>query len=350
MKGLTLLAPDMLWLFLLLPVFAMLQWRGNQQRLRNRERFCDPGLFRDLNPILWQSKIGVITAQGVFLMAVGFIVLGLCRPAGNPRWEKEVLVRRGVDIMLLVDLSASMKATDLKPSRMQAVKTAVKYFINQLSNDRVGLTIFAGSVSLQSPLTMDYGTVKMMVDIINTDFMPKDGTALGSAINFALEKIDEHRRKNAVMILLTDGENTCGQSPPDAATKARQAGTRIFTIGVGTPEGAMIPEGVDKQGNPVYKRRKGEPVITRLDTGLLRDIATQTKGKYYAAETHQALQDAYTDISRLTKTGHTEKVKKIKYQEYYVWFVLLSFILLLTAIGLEQKWIWDGIKKDLLLK
>ncbi len=346
MKGLTLLAPDMLWLFLLLPVFAMLLWRGNRQRLRSRERFSDPGLFRGLNPAGRRSDLRAVMALGVYLTAVGFLILGLCRPAGNPRWEEETLVRRGVDIMLLVDLSSSMKATDLKPNRMQAVKSAVKHFIDQLGNDRVGLTIFAGSVSLQSPLTMDYNTVKMMVDIINTDFLPKDGTALGSAINFALEKINEHKRKNAVMILLTDGENTCGQSPQDAAIRAQQAGTRIFTIGVGTPEGAMIPEGVDSRGNSVYKKHKGEPVITRLDVGLLQDIAAQTKGKYYAAKTHQALQDAYTDISRLTKTEHTEKSKKMKYQEYYVWFVLVSFLLLLTAIGLEQKWIWDGIKRN----
>ncbi len=346
MKELTLLAPNMLWLFLLVPVFVMLQWRENRQRLRSRERFSDPGLFKGLNPGWGQSNLRTGMALGAYLTAVGFLILGLCRPAGNPRWEEETLVRQGVDIMLLVDLSASMKATDIKPNRMQAVKTAVKHFIDKLSNDRVGLTIFAGSVSLQSPLTMDYGTVKMMVDIINTDFLPKDGTALGSAIDFALKKINEHKRKNTVMILLTDGENTCGQSPQDAAARAQQAGTRIFTIGVGTPEGAMIPEGVDNRRNPVYKRHKGGPVITRLDVGLLQEIAAQTKGRYYAAETYQALLNAYSDISCLTKTEHTEKSKKMKYQEYYAGVILLSLLLLLTAIGLEQKWIWDGIKRN----
>jgi len=243
--------------------------------------------------------------------------------------------------MLAVDLSSSMKATDLAPSRIQATKSALKDFVDRMTTDRIGLVVFAGSVSLQSPLTMDYRTAKMMMDIINTDFLPVDGTAIGDAINFCLEKMGKENQRNGIIVLVTDGENTHGSDPEQALKKAKEAGTKIFTIGIGTPGGAQIPDGVDEKGAPRVKMYNGQPVVTKLDEEFLKKVASETGGVYYSTQSSQALVNAYGDISRLTKVAHTEKKKKMKYQEFYIWLALpaLGLLVLELFYGYLLSWL-----------
>ncbi len=340
MNGLTMIEPQWLWLLAAVPVFLLLRWWEGSRRKKAMAKFSDVALFKLLNPTLQ-----VIGRHGflrlLFLVAaVTLLILSLARPGGNPIFVEQELTQKGVDIMLLVDLSSSMKATDLTPNRMQATKQALKQFINQMTTDRIGLVVFAGSVSMQSPLTQDYRTAKMMIDIINTDFLPVDGTAIGDVIQYGLDKIGEANRENAVIILLTDGENTKGQPPLDAVKKATEDGTRIYTIGIGTKEGAKIPDGEDEHGNPRFKTYMGEPVVTKLDDQLLEKIAKETRGKYFAVETNQALTNAYGEINRLTKTEHTEKKKKAVYQEYYVYPALLALLLLLLEMFLAKRAAW----------
>ncbi len=320
--------PQYLWALAVVPVLVFLKWLEFSRRSKALSKFSDPQLFSLQNPTLMGKKVAAFPRMLLYTLGVLLVVLSLARPGGNPKPEEEQVTETGLDIMLLVDLSASMKATDLTPSRMQATKAALKDFVERLRTDRIGLVVFAGTVSLQSPLTLDYRTAKMMMDIINTDFLPLDGTAIGDAINFTLEKIGKENQKNAVIVLVTDGENTRGSDPKEALKKAKDAGTKIFTIGIGTPGGAQIPDGNDEKGQPKVKMFGGEPVVTKLDEELLKLIASETGGKFYQTQTSEALMQAYADISRLTKSAHTEKKRKMKYQEYYTWFAIPGLLLL----------------------
>jgi Ca-activated chloride channel homolog len=329
MSGLTWLEPQ--WIWLLIPAAAVAGLRGWElgRRRRDLARFSDPRLFGSMNPGL-RAGWGAEALRGLaFFLGLSLLVLAAARPAGQPEAVAETASLPGVDIMLAVDLSSSMKAADLAPTRIQAAKTAVKDFIDRLATDRVGLTVFAGSVSLQCPLTLDYRTAKMMVDIINTDFLPLDGTALGDALSFALEKIGKADQQGAVIILLTDGENTRGQDPLAAAAQAKAAGVRVYTVGIGTPGGATIPDGADAAGRPKVKMYQGRPVVTKLDEETLKRIAEQTGGKYYFAQSSQALLAAYADISQLTKAAHSETKQTFKYRELYLWPLLAGLLCLL---------------------
>lgn len=329
------LEPKCLWLLILVLPAAAVRWLADYRRRKDQACFSEPELFERLNPgaRTRSSWLGTLTAA----LGLGFLVLAAARPAGHPQMVEEETSRAGVDIMLAVDLSSSMKATDLAPSRMQAAKAALKAFIDSLAGDRIGMTIFAGSVSLQSPLTLDYRTAKMMVDIINTDFLPVDGTALGDALNYALNKIGAEERKRAVIVLLTDGENTKGGDPLEAAIRAKTAGTKVYTVGIGTPEGTTIPDGIDEAGRPKVKMYQGQPVVTKLDEETLQRIADETGGRYYPARSSEGLLQAYQEISRLTKTTHTEKRKTFKYREYFVWLLVPGLLLVLADAGFGRR-------------
>ncbi len=337
MIDLTWVEPRWFWALALVPVAGALKAWELARRRRALQTFGDRELLRRLNPDL-EAGPGPVWRTAAFTLALALLVLTSARPAGRPEAVQETLKRTGIDIMLAVDLSASMKATDLAPSRMQAAKTALKTFLGRVENDPVGLTVFAGSVSLQCPLTLDLRTVQMMVDIINTDFLPVDGTALGDALAFALDKIGAAERKGSVIVLMTDGENTRGGPPLEAAKKAKEAGARVYTIGIGTAGGAQIPDGVDAQGRPKVKMYQGEPVVTKLDEEVLKQIAAETGGKYFYASTAQALLDAYAEIDRLTKTAHEEKKTRYRYQERYLWVLVPALLLLLFETLAAAGW------------
>lgn len=337
---LTLIEPRALWGFAGVALFALLAFWALARRRSALQRFSDTRLLNQLNPDLRLGQRGFMLQWLVLVLALSCLVLALARPGGNPQLTEEEVSEKGIDIQLLVDCSASMKATDIAPSRMQATKAALKQFIDLLSTDRVGLVIFAGVVSLQSPLTLDYRTAKMMLDIISTDFLPVDGTALGDALKFGLQKIGKETRPHAVMILLTDGENTRGTPPVEVLPEIKEAGTRVYTIGVGTAKGAKIEDGLDAKGRPKFKTYMGQPVVTKLDESLLQRIAQDTGGKYFAANTAQGLMSAYAEISRMTKTEHKEKKKKVKYQEYYMYPAALALALLLWQSFLGRRASW----------
>jgi Ca-activated chloride channel homolog len=328
---LTFIDPKMLWLLAAVPLLVLFKALEFSRRRRALSKFSEVPLFLQQNPT-HLAREAAFPRLLLYGAGLALLVLALARPGGYPKAEEEQVTEKGLDIMLVVDLSSSMKATDLQPNRMQATKTALKDFVDRLSTDRVGLVVFAGSVSLQSPLTLDYRTAKMMMDIINTDFLPVDGTAIGDAINFTLEKIGKENQRNAVIVLVTDGENNRGSDPEQALKKAKEAGTKIYTIGIGTPGGAQIPDGVDEKGAPRVKLYNGEPVVTKLDEEFLKKAASETGGTYYATQSSQALLQAYGDIGRLTKTAHTEKKKKMKYQEFYLWLALPALVLLVMEL------------------
>lgn len=338
--------PNMLWLACLLPLYWLLAWWSSRAKIRAIKEYGDLKLFQTINPHLIASDKTSRMRPIITGLAMTLIILSMARPGGHPIYIEEEIGQKGLDIMLMLDLSSSMAATDLAPDRLSATQAAVKQFIEQIQHDRIGLTVFAGTAVLQSPLTQDYRTASMMVDILSTNFLPVDGTALGDALKFAVDKIDEERRQGAVIILLTDGENTKGTSPSEAIEYAKQAGVTVYTIGVGSATGAKIPDGQDENGQISYKTYRGETVITKLDEELLNQIASQTNGRYFSASSAKSLIEVYQRLSGMTKKEVAEKKKKPVYQEYYLWLLCPGLILLLwdLFLGRQSHWLFKRKK------
>jgi Ca-activated chloride channel family protein len=270
--------------------------------LRRREKFIsslgDKEMIEGLMP---RSRKKYLRFSFLLnLISLLLIFISLSGPQFGSRMVE--VKRRGVDIIIAVDCSTSMLAEDVKPNRMSKVKMELSRFIDALKGDRIGIIAFAGTAFLQCPLTLDYGAAKMLLNLLSPELLPIQGTSLSSAISLAVKSFVQKERKYKVLILLTDGED---HSPDtmDAVEEAKREGVKIFCIGVGRPEGEVIPVR-DSQGNLIdYKRdRSGQVVVSRLDEQLLQRIALATGGKYYpATEGEIEVEQIYSEISSMEK-------------------------------------------------
>ena len=260
------------------------------------------------------SKKLVAIKYALLFISIILLVVAMARPLGKPiKSEQEY---RGIDIMLVIDVSSSMAADDMAPDRMEAVKAGLKNFTSTLGGDRVGMTTFAGVDFIQCPLTTDYDALDLIIDSLYPGMLFKDGTALGNAIKASVDRLVEKAEKSRIMILITDGESTAGISPVEAAKIAEEKGIRIYTIGVGTLEGGKIPEGRDAFGRQYFKTYKGEMVVTKLDDSELKKIAGLTGGKYYRVTDKNAFAQINSDI-RTMEENKLKDEKHMKYEENY---------------------------------
>ncbi len=266
------------------------------------------------------------------VLCFSMIVTALARPQSNASWsESEV---EGIDIMLAMDVSTSMMAMDFKPNRVEAARKVASDFVNRQKNDNIGLTIFSGEAFTQCPLTTDHAALLQMFSNITCDLpatgMIEDGTAIGMGIANAINRLKESKAKSKVIILLTDGSNNMGEiSPLTAAEMAKSLGIRIYTIGVGTNGSAKYPYPLPGGGVQYVSM----PV--EIDTKMLKEIATITKGKYYRAKNNQELEKIYSDISKLEKSRITT-THFSRLHEFYQPFILVGIIALLLEMVLKN--------------
>ncbi len=295
-------------------------------------------IFKNLNKYFDKRLIGKIFYNVSFaavvirylLILVSFIlfIIAAARPLGKPIESEQQYTGR--DIMIVLDVSSSMNAIDLKPNRIDVVKKGLNDFLTKLSGDRVGMIVFAGVDFVQCPLTLDYEAVNFIIDSIYAGMLPKEGTALGNAIKSAIERMEEKAEKSKAMILITDGESLEGISPIEAAKLAKDKNIRIYTIGVGTEEGGMIPEGTDMWGRTYYKTYRGEVVISRLDERILKQVAGITDGKYFRVTDINAFNKIMDDIKEME--ANKAKIKKeTKYEENYWIYLLWGIIFFIIA-------------------
>lgn len=316
--------PELLHLLWLIPALAIFYIIVFKRKKRALETFGNLELLRKMTAST-SSKRQYIKVL-LIVMGVGFIGLALARPQYGQRLR--LMKRAGIDIIIALDTSLSMLAEDIKPNRLERAKHEVCSLIDRLQGDRVGLVAFAGDAFVQCPLTLDYGAAKMFLDIVDTDLIPEPGTAVGRAIQVATGAFEQRERKYKVMILLTDGEDHVSD-PVEAAKEANQEGVRIYTIGIGSREGAPIPLRDDTGHLKEYKKdRRGKMVMSELDEVTLEKIALLTDGKYYRVTMGEMeLDKIYEDVSQLEK-------KELKSQEYshyedrYQYFLLIALVLL----------------------
>ena len=268
----------------------------------------------------------------MLLRCVAFVLLVciMARPQTHNSWDNKQV--EGIDIMLVMDVSTSMLAEDLKPNRMEAAKSVAAEFISDRPNDNIGLTIFAGEAFTQCPMTTDHASLLNLLHTVRTDIAARgiisDGTAIGMGIANAVSRLKDSKAKSKVAILLTDGSNNMGDiSPLTSAQIAKSFGIRVYTIGVGTNKVAPYPM-------PVAGGTQYVNIPVEIDTKTLDNIARTTDGSFYRATNNRELSRIYKDIDKLEKTKMDVKRFSRRYEAYQP-FALALFIVLLAEILLR---------------
>jgi Ca-activated chloride channel homolog len=253
------------------------------------------------------------------LRAISFILLvcALARPQQS--LKEEEITAEGIDIMIAMDISTSMLAEDFRPNRIEVSKALAQEFVLKRPYDRIGLVVFAGEAYTQSPLTTDHQIVNTLMSQLQCGIL-KDGTAIGMGLSSAVNRLKDTESKSRIIVLLTDGVNNEGYIDPyQASNIAKELGIKVYTIGIGSNGYA----GSGQRGG-IFSNRKSR---VELDEKLLQHIATETKGKYYRAQTAQDLQTVYNEIDQLEKTKIEVNVMR-RYTEEYRWLLALALSLL----------------------
>ncbi|TFH01651.1 MAG: VWA domain-containing protein [Calditrichales bacterium] len=271
----------------------------------------------------------------LIILSYIFFVIALANPQIGKKLEE--FTRRGVDIMVALDVSASMMAEDIQPNRLEKAKHEVGQLIDLLQGDRIGLIAFAGIAHVQCPLTLDYSAAKLFLSIMDTDLIPQPGTGIGEAIAKAIPAFNTEDRKYKVLILITDGEDH-QSDPVEFSKEAEKEGIIIYTVGIGSPQGVPIPV-YNRSGNKVgfKKDREGNIVTTKLDVMTLQKIAYQTGGKYYLASSGGAELDAiYDEIAAMEEKDLVSK-RFSQYEDRFQVFLLLGLISIVIEILIPER-------------
>lgn len=314
-----------LFLLLLIPLFIIIQTVVLKLRKRRLEKFGDEALVKELMPSYSKAKVWL--RLSLFLLAFFFFVLGISRPQMGAILKEHKT--RGAEVMIVLDVSNSMLAEDYSPNRLERAKLAISRVVDKLRDDRIGLVVFAGNSFVQLPITTDYVSAKMFLGSISTESIPIQGTAIGDAISTALRSFSAQSDRSRAIIVITDGENH-EDDPVAAASQAAEMGVRVFTIGIGSPEGKMIPFEGD-----YLRDKEGNPVVTRLDEAVLQDVAAAGKGLYVRAGNSEfGLNPIIEEIVRLDDEEYNSIVFE-EYDELYMYFfaMALFFFVLEMLIG-----------------
>ena len=325
-----------LWLLLLIPAVLLLYLVFRIWQKRARSKFAKPELLGYLSPN--RSSFKPLLKVLLIVFALAALVVGLVNPKIGS--QLETVKREGVDIVFAVDVSKSMEAEDIAPSRLEKSKQLVRQIIGNLGSDRVGIIAYAGSAFPQLPITTDYGSAEMFLESLNTDMISSQGTAIGDAIDLATGFFDDNQQTNRVMFIISDGEDH-GGNIEDMARQAAEAGIRIYTIGVGTTKGGPIP--IKRNGviQNYKKDNQGETVIDKLDPSTLQEIAEEANGEYIdGSVTAEVTEKVQEELLTIEKTEFEAK-QFADYKSQFQWFVGLAILLLLLDVFmLERKTSW----------
>jgi len=319
--------PWLLALLLLIPLQVYLAIRGSA---RPALAFSSASRLRDVRPS-WRLRLAKYSFT-VRSLALASLVVGLARP--QALIPESPATAYGIDMMLVIDVSTSMRAEDLAPGkdRLAAAKEVVRDFVSRRGNDRIGMIVFAARPYTQCPLTVDHDVIVEMLDQIETG-MVEDGTAIGMALGTAVNRLRESEAKTKLVILLTDGQNNMGDiSPETAAQAARSMDVRVYAVGVGTRDQAPYPV-VDAFGRKRYDYRPSE-----VDDASLTEIAQITGGRYFRATDSDSLEETYREIDRLEKTELPTK-QYGQFKELFPFFVIPAAGLLIAELLLAGMWL-----------
>ena len=322
--------PTCVYLLLLLPFLAAFYLYSNYRRRKAIRKFGDPVLMAQLMPDV--SKYRPDVKFWLVFAAIGLFAVLLARPQFGSKLE--TVKRQGVEVMIALDISNSMLAQDVQPSRLEKAKRLVAQLVDKMENDKVGMIVFAGDAFTQLPITSDYISAKMFLESINPSLISKQGTAIGAAINLATRSFTPQEGVGRAVIVITDGENHEGGAV-EAAKAAAEKGIQVSVLGVGMPDGAPIPvEGT----NDFRRDRDGNVVVTRLNEQMCQEIAQAGDGIYVRVDNSNAAQKAIAqEINKMAKADVETQV----YTEFNEQFQAVAWIILLLLLAemliLERK-------------
>ncbi|APU09888.1 BatB protein [Cellulophaga lytica] len=325
------------YLLFIIPVMVvifvlLLIWKKRAQK-----KFADIHLLKRLTPT--KSTFKSILKFCVFILGLTLLIVGLANPKIGTKLE--TVKREGVDIVFAVDVSKSMLAEDIAPSRLAKAKRIVSEIIAQLGSDRIGIIAYAGQAYPQLPITTDYGAAKMFLQGLNTNMLSSQGTAINQALDLASTYYDDDEQTNRVLFIISDGEDHSEGSTEGAVEKAVDQGIKIFTIGVGTEKGAPIP--IKRNGvlQSLKKDLQGEVVITKLNKFVLEDIADEGNGQFIdGTNTNDAVTIIKEELNKMDKTEFEAK-QFSEYKDQFQWFIGAGlFFLFIDIFLLDRKTKW----------
>ena len=317
-----------LLLLILLPLIAIWYWKSGRRKIGALRYSSVKNILQLKNRRAYYKIHGLLVAK---LVGIAFLIIALSRPQSGSTLRE--FTTEGIDIMLVLDISSSMRAIDFRPNRLEAAKAVAQKFIEGRQNDRIGLIIFAAESFLQCPLTIDYNVLKDLlnqVDIIEEKY---DGTAIGMAIANATNRLRESQAKSKIMILLSDGRNNTGEiDPHTAASLASAFDIKIYTIGAGKLGQAPYP--IALPGGQVQYRL----MDVEIDEALMKDVSSQTGGQYFRATDEKNLATIYEEISNMEKT-EVKVHEFVNYNDLYHYFLIPGFLLVALS-GILGLTVW----------
>lgn len=321
------------FLLLLIPLFVLFYYLVFKWKKRALARFGNLDLVKKLSQSTSRGR--QIVKAVLLILGVLFMTLALARPQIGTRLEE--VKREGVDIFVALDVSLSMLAEDIKPSRLAKAKHEISAFIDLLQGDRIGLIAFAGDAFIQCPLTLDYGAAKTFLDIMDPSLIPEPGTNLSAAIALAMKSFEAKERQYKVLVLITDGEDHA-KDTQQFVEAADKEGVVIYTVGIGSTKGVPIPLYNERGVKKGFKKdRRDEVILTKLDELALQKIALTTGGKFYLSTTGETkLEKIFDEISKMEKK-ELASMKFAQYEDRFQYVLAFAIVLLVLELIISER-------------
>ncbi|MBF0694521.1 MAG: VWA domain-containing protein [Flavobacterium sp.] len=325
-----------LYLLILLPILVVIFLYNLYWKRRKQREFGDSELVSKLSPDRSVFKHSVKFA--IVLLALAGLIIALVNPRIGTKME--TVKREGIDIIFAIDVSKSMLAEDVAPSRLEKSKQITSQIINQLGADRIGIVAYAGSAFPVLPITTDYSVAKMFLQGMNPGMVSSQGTSLNDAIDMAVEMFGKDKSTSKLLIMISDGEDHSAGAD-DAAAEARKAGLKIITIGVGTERGGPIPLRQNGVVQTFQRDNNNEVVISKLNRATLEEIAKNSGGGFIDGTSTAAVVTYVNKAMGNIEKNEFESMEMTDFESQFQWFIALSFVLLLIDIFLlERKTAW----------
>ncbi len=311
-----------LYLIAILPLMWLMFVMASHNRRKRLAKFGNPEIMKLLMPNVSRGRVRFKFI--LLLCSLFFLFLALARPQFGSKLREER--SRGVEMMLVVDVSNSMLVEDFEPNRLERTKYAINRLFETLDQDRVGVIAFAGDAEVQLPITSDYRMAQAYTSRLSTTSVTTQGTDVGKAIDLALLSYSDRENTSRVMILVTDGENH-DQNAVDAAQRAKMQGIKIYTIGIGTPQGAPI-----SIGGEFLKDSDGEIVVSKLNEDMLREISAITEGAYIRASNQSIGLTEITDEINKLERSELSTVQFEEFNEQFQWMLAIALLMILIEV------------------
>lgn len=316
--------PEYLYALLVIPALFVLFFYARIRRKKALANFGQKEILSVLAPNVSRSR--PVIKFIVLMIGLASLIIGLARPQFGSKLKTEK--REGIELIIALDVSNSMMAEDIQPNRLERAKRAISQLVDKLTDDKIGLIVFAGDAYTQLPITADYVSAKLFLNAISPQMVPTQGTAIGAAIELGIKSFNPQFAGSKAMIIITDGENH-EDDAVGAATEAAKQGVTVYTLGMGLPQGGPIPD--NRNGQRGYRKdRQGNVIVTKLDEAMLQKIAEAGKGAYIRANNSQVgLNNLFSEVNKMEKTELETQIYA-DYADQFQYFIAFGILMILA--------------------